>query len=124
MRLVDLMRYTLLALRRQRFRSVMLLISVGLGVGAVIVLTALGEGARRYAGRICIPGQGYGDHVPRQEGNHRRHAAGHPAARTEPSRWRKWKYWGEQYRASARWRRWSSAMAPSHLKRAGGKVWW
>ena len=48
MRLVDLMRYTLLALRRQRFRSVMLLISVGLGVGAVIVLTALGEGARRY----------------------------------------------------------------------------
>ena len=48
MRLVDLVRYTLLALRRQRFRSVMLLIAVGLGVGAVIVLTALGEGARRY----------------------------------------------------------------------------
>jgi len=48
MRLVDLIRYTLLALRRQRFRSVMLLIAVGLGVGAVIVLTALGEGARRY----------------------------------------------------------------------------
>ncbi len=48
MRLVDLMRYTLLALRRQRFRSVMLLVAVGLGVGAVIVLTALGEGARRY----------------------------------------------------------------------------
>jgi len=48
MRLVDLIRYTLLALRRQRFRSVMLLVAVGLGVGAVIVLTALGEGARRY----------------------------------------------------------------------------
>ena len=48
MRLVDLVRYTVLALRRQRFRSVMLLIAVGLGVGAVIVLTALGEGARRY----------------------------------------------------------------------------
>ena len=43
MRLVDLVRYTVLALRRQRFRSVMLLIAVGLGVGAVIVLTALGE---------------------------------------------------------------------------------
>ncbi|MDH4042222.1 MAG: ABC transporter permease [Gammaproteobacteria bacterium] len=48
MRLVDLIRYTILALRRQRFRSVMLLIAVGLGVGAVIVLTALGEGARGY----------------------------------------------------------------------------
>jgi len=44
----DLLRFTLLALRRQRFRSVMLLISVGLGVGAVIILTALGEGARGY----------------------------------------------------------------------------
>lgn len=48
MRLIDLVRYTFLALRRQRFRSVMLLIAVGLGVGAVIVLTALGEGARGY----------------------------------------------------------------------------
>lgn len=48
MRLPDLVRYTLLALRRQRFRSTMLLIAVGLGVGAVIVLTALGEGARGY----------------------------------------------------------------------------
>ncbi len=42
------MRFTLLALRRQRFRSIMLLVAVGLGVGAVIVLTALGEGARGY----------------------------------------------------------------------------
>ncbi len=48
MRLTDLIRFTLLALRRQRFRSVMLLVAVGLGVGAVIVLTALGEGARGY----------------------------------------------------------------------------
>ena len=48
MRLIDLVRYTFLALRRQRFRSVMLLIAVGLGVGAVVVLTALGEGARGY----------------------------------------------------------------------------
>jgi len=48
MHLIDLGRFTLLALRRQRFRSVMLLIAVGLGVGAVIVLTALGEGARGY----------------------------------------------------------------------------
>ena len=48
MRLIDLIRYTLLALRRQRFRSMMLLTAVGLGVGAVVVLTALGEGARGY----------------------------------------------------------------------------
>ena len=48
MRPVDLARYTILALRRQRFRSLMLLLAVGLGVAAVIVLTALGEGARGY----------------------------------------------------------------------------
>lgn len=48
MRLLDLLRFTLLALRRQRFRSLMLLTAVGLGVGAVVVLTALGEGARGY----------------------------------------------------------------------------
>jgi putative ABC transport system permease protein len=47
-RFFDLLRYTLLALRRQRFRSVMLLLAVGLGVTAVIVLTAVGEGARGY----------------------------------------------------------------------------
>lgn len=48
MRLPDLLRFTALALRRQRFRSGMLLLAVGLGVAAVIVLTALGEGARGY----------------------------------------------------------------------------
>jgi len=47
-RLLDLLRFTLLALRRQRFRSTMLLTAVGLGVSAVVVLTALGEGARGY----------------------------------------------------------------------------
>lgn len=48
MRPTDLVRYTFIALLRQRFRSVMLLIAVGLGVCAVVVLTALGEGARGY----------------------------------------------------------------------------
>jgi len=47
-RFFDLVHFCLLALRRQRFRSTMLLTAVGLGVGAVIVLTALGEGARQY----------------------------------------------------------------------------
>ena len=48
MRPVDLLEFTFLALRRQRFRSLMLLIAVALGVAAVVVLTALGEGARGY----------------------------------------------------------------------------
>lgn len=48
MRAADLLSFTLLALRRQRFRSFMLLTAVGLGVTAVVVLTALGEGARGY----------------------------------------------------------------------------
>ncbi len=48
MRLLDLLRFSLLALLRQRFRSSMLLTAVGLGVAAVVVLTALGEGARGY----------------------------------------------------------------------------
>ena len=48
MRPGDLLRFTVLALRRQRFRSSMLLTAVGLGVSAVVVLTALGEGARGY----------------------------------------------------------------------------
>ena len=48
MRTLDLLRFTGLALHRQRFRSLMLLIAVGLGVSAVVVLTALGEGARGY----------------------------------------------------------------------------
>lgn len=48
MRPADLLRFTLLALQRQRFRSFMLLLAVGLGVSAVVILTALGEGARGY----------------------------------------------------------------------------
>ncbi|MCB1687766.1 MAG: ABC transporter permease [Halioglobus sp.] len=48
MRLLDLLRFSILALRRQRFRSAMLLTAVGLGVSAVVILTALGEGARGY----------------------------------------------------------------------------
>lgn len=48
MRPADLLSFTLLALHRQRFRSFMLLTAVALGVTAVVVLTALGEGARGY----------------------------------------------------------------------------
>ncbi|MBP6382032.1 MAG: ABC transporter permease [Pseudomonadales bacterium] len=48
MRVPDLLRFTLLALRRQRFRSLMQLLAVAIGVASVVVLVALGEGARRY----------------------------------------------------------------------------
>lgn len=48
MRAADLLRFTLLTLRRQRFRSLMLLLCVAIGVGSVVVLVALGEGARGY----------------------------------------------------------------------------
>ena len=58
MRLLDLLRFTILALRRQRFRSTMLLTAVGLGVAAVVVLTALGEGARGYVlGEFALMGK-------------------------------------------------------------------
>jgi putative ABC transport system permease protein len=48
MHLPDLLRFSSGALLRARFRSVMILVAMGLGVAAVLVLTALGEGARGY----------------------------------------------------------------------------
>lgn len=48
MRQSDLFRYSSGALFSQRFRGIMILIAMGLGVAAVLVLTALGEGARGY----------------------------------------------------------------------------
>jgi putative ABC transport system permease protein len=48
LRLSDLLQFSFQALVRQRFRSGMALLSVCIGVSAVLMLTALGEGARRY----------------------------------------------------------------------------
>jgi putative ABC transport system permease protein len=48
MRLRDLMRFSGDALRRTPFRSGMMLLAMGLGVAAVLILTALGEGARGF----------------------------------------------------------------------------
>ena len=48
MRIADLMRFALAALSGHRLRSALCLTGVAVGVAAVIVLTALGEGARRY----------------------------------------------------------------------------
>jgi putative ABC transport system permease protein len=48
MRAADLLGYAARALAGHRLRSVLSLLGVAIGVTAVIVLTALGEGARRY----------------------------------------------------------------------------
>ena len=48
MSLLDLLRYAGAALTGQRLRSVLALLGVSIGVASVIVLTSLGEGARRY----------------------------------------------------------------------------
>lgn len=48
MRLPDQLRYTERSLRGAPTRSLLMLIAMGIGVASVILLTALGEGARRY----------------------------------------------------------------------------
>jgi putative ABC transport system permease protein len=48
MRTSDLLQFSVQTLLRQKFRGVMILIAMGLGVAAVMILTALGEGARGY----------------------------------------------------------------------------
>lgn len=47
-RVTDIAHYSWQALVRHRFRSSMALLSMALGVASVVVLTALGEGARNY----------------------------------------------------------------------------
>jgi putative ABC transport system permease protein len=48
MKPVDVTRMSLQALRRYPLRTAMLLIAIAIGVAAVVLLTAVGEGARRY----------------------------------------------------------------------------
>jgi putative ABC transport system permease protein len=51
MRPADLLQFSGQTLLRQRFRALMILLAMGMGVAAVVVLTALGEGARGYVVR-------------------------------------------------------------------------
>ena len=44
----DLLGFATRALRGHRLRTVLTLLGVAIGVGAVVLLTALGDGARRY----------------------------------------------------------------------------
>ena len=48
MKAVDVIRMSLQALRRYPLRTAMLLLAIAIGVAAVVLLTAVGEGARRY----------------------------------------------------------------------------
>ncbi|MCS6948052.1 MAG: ABC transporter permease [Steroidobacteraceae bacterium] len=48
MRAADVVSFAAQSLRRARLRSGMMLLAVAIGVAAVVALTALGEGARRY----------------------------------------------------------------------------
>lgn len=48
LRSTDMIRFSWQVLVRHRFRSGMILLAMALGVASIIVLTALGEGARRY----------------------------------------------------------------------------
>lgn len=48
MRALDVLAFCTTALRRQRFRTLMLFVAMSIGVAAVIVLTGLGQGARGY----------------------------------------------------------------------------
>jgi len=48
MRLADLLRYSLQSMLGHRSRTLLMLLAMSIGVGSVVVLTALGEGARLY----------------------------------------------------------------------------
>jgi putative ABC transport system permease protein len=57
MRFVDVTRLSLQALQRYPLRTSMLLLAIAIGVAAVVALTAVGEGARRYVtGRFASLG--------------------------------------------------------------------
>jgi len=48
MQLRDILRYALRALGAHRLRCVLMLVAMGIGVASVVLLTALGDGARRF----------------------------------------------------------------------------
>src|SRR5512135_2344118 len=48
MRLVDVLQFATGSLRGSPTRTLLMMLAMSIGVGAVVVLTALGEGARRY----------------------------------------------------------------------------
>src|ERR1700687_251015 len=58
MRLADLLNFAWQVLRGSRARTLLSLLAMGIGVAAVVVVTALGEGARLYvANQFGSPGR-------------------------------------------------------------------
>ncbi len=56
MKRYDVTRMSLQALQRYPLRTAMLLLAIAIGVAAVVLLTAVGEGARRYVtGPVPLP---------------------------------------------------------------------
>ena len=75
MRPADLLTFSWRALSRHPLRSALSLLGVGVGVTAVVLLTALGEGARRYVvDQFSAIGSNLLIVVPGKGGDHRRHA--------------------------------------------------
>ncbi|MEE8196928.1 MAG: ABC transporter permease, partial [Acidiferrobacterales bacterium] len=48
MRAADVLRFTAKALRGYSLRTALMLVAIAIGVAAVVILTSLGEGARRF----------------------------------------------------------------------------
>jgi putative ABC transport system permease protein len=48
MRFIDVVQFASASLRGSRARTLLMILAMSIGVAAVVVLTALGEGARRY----------------------------------------------------------------------------
>src|SRR3989338_2180213 len=48
MRLIDVVQFALGSLRGSRTRTLLMILAMSIGVASVVVLTGLGEGARRY----------------------------------------------------------------------------
>jgi len=48
MKAIDMLRFSIRSLTGFRLRSILMIVAMSIGVGAVVILTSLGEGARRY----------------------------------------------------------------------------
>ena len=68
MRFLDLLRFASGGVRGHRLRTALSLLGVAIGVASVILLTSLGEGARRYIiGEFASLGLEPADHRSRQD---------------------------------------------------------
>jgi putative ABC transport system permease protein len=71
---LDTTRLSLRALRRYPLRTSMLLLAIAIGVAAVVMLTAVGEGARRYVtGEFASLGTNLLIVLPGKSGRHTAH---------------------------------------------------